>query len=75
MATNMPEGGLPKTGDIRSCFAVAKSSTWRGYQIAPSVDVQWAPSYQSWLTISRLRLGAVVGQSDGVIEINCDETA
>ena len=71
---NMPEGGLPVANEIRSCFAFSKSSTYRGYQISPSVDVQWAPSWQSWLTISRLRAGAVVGQTNGVVEISCDES-
>ena len=72
---NMPEGGLPVAGNIRSCFAWAKSSAATGFQIAPSVDVQWSPGHQSWLTISRLRLGAVVTQNPGVIKIDCDETA
>ena len=70
----MPEGGLPVAAGIRKCFAFSHSSTYRGYQIAPSVDVQWAPSWQSWLTISRLRAGAVVGQTEGVVEISCDES-
>lgn len=69
-----PEGGLPATAGIRECIAMSASSTYRGYQIAPSVDVQWAPAYQSWLTISRLRAGAVVGEDAGVVKIHCDES-
>ena len=71
----MAEGGLPKTGNIRSCFAWAEPAIATGFQIPPNVDVQWSASHQSWLTISRLRLGAVVTQNAGVIKIDCDETA
>jgi len=71
----MPEGGLPLAANIRSCFAWSKGSAATGFQIAPSVDTQWSASHQSWLTISRLRLGAKVTQNPGVIKINCDEAA
>lgn len=71
---NYPEGGLEHVGDTRTCFAWYKSSIYTGFQIPPSVDVQWSAMYQSWLTISRLRLGAKVTQVDGVVEIECDES-
>jgi hypothetical protein len=72
---NYPEGGLPYDAatTTRTCFAWAKPSVYTGFQIPPSVDVQWSAMYQSWLTISRLRLGAKVTQDKGVVAIECDE--
>ena len=69
------EGGVPKTGDIRSCFAWQRNSVGRAYSMTPVTEIEWAPTYQSWLTISRMRLGASALLPKGIIEINCDETA
>ena len=69
-----PEGGLKKDGDNRSVFCYSKEALTRAFQIAPTVTTDFSPQHQSWLTISRLRLGAVVNQPVGCVEILCDET-
>lgn len=78
---NRAEGGLPKTGDDRTCFAWQMRSMgmafagFEGGQANPSVTVDWDPLRQSWLTISKLRAGASALQPDGIVDIVCDETA
>jgi len=69
------EGGVPKEGDIRHCFAWQRNAVGRAYSMTPVTEIEWAPTYQSWLTISRMRLGASALLPKGIIEINCDETA
>lgn len=76
-----PEGGLPKTGNDRTCFAWQIRSMgmafggFEGGQANPSVTVDWDPLRQSWLTISKLRNGASALQAPGIVDIICDETA
>jgi hypothetical protein len=75
------EGGLPKTGDIRTAFAWQQRAMgmafagFEGGQANPSVTVDWDPLRQSWLTISKLRAGASALQPVGIVDIDCDETA
>ena len=67
--------GLDKTDDTRHCLAWSKSAIWTAYSMAPSVDSQWSAAHQSWLQVARVRLGAKVAQTAGVIKIDCLETA
>ena len=69
------EGGIPKAGNIRSCFAWQKSALGRAYSITPTTEIEWSAAHQSWLTISRMRLGASALLPKGIVEIKCDETA
>ena len=72
---NRVEGGLPKAGDDRTCFAWQKDAVGRAYSLNPHTEVDWSPAHQSWLTISRMRAGASALLSDGIVPILCDETA
>lgn len=45
------------------------------YSLNPVTEVEWAPAYQSWLTISRLRMGASALLGKGIVYIDCDNTA
>lgn len=72
--------GLPKTGDIRTCFMWQQSAAGYVYgafsgKSNPSVSVDWNPTLQSWMTISILRAGASLLLEDGLVKIECDETA
>lgn len=75
------EGGLPKVGNIRTCFAWQQRAMgmafagFEGGQANPSVTIDWDPLRQSWLTISKLRAGSSALQPDGIVDIDCDETA
>ena len=68
------EGGLPKNNNTRWCFAWQREAVGRVYQMTPEVTVDWQPATQSWLTISKMRLGASGLLPKGIIQINCDET-
>jgi len=72
---NREEGGLPKSGNIRSCFAWQMESVGRVYSMTPTTEIDWVPVYQSWATISRMRLGATALLEKGIVEIKCDESA
>jgi len=68
------EGGLPKTGNIRTTYAWAMGAVYTGYRIDPQIDVDWSAERQSWLTISDLAMGTKVTQPLGVAKIDCDES-
>jgi hypothetical protein len=67
--------GLPKTGNIRTCFAWHQSAVGVAQFIAPLVTVDWDPTIQSWLSISKMSAGSIALQDAGVVKIDCDETA
>lgn len=70
---NMDEGGIPITGDIRTCFAWHEDAVGMAYSIEPSVSVDWVPTMQSYIVIPRIRAGAVALQDEGIVKVNCDE--
>lgn len=72
---NRDEGGLPKTGDVRTCFAWHWNSMGLAFSLEPNTDVEWSAERQSWLSISRLKAGASALLNEGIVKIDCDETA
>jgi len=70
----MPEGGLPKSGNIRTCFAWHREST--GFALGQDlrVEINYLPREVSWLVNGIFFAGAVVIDNIGVIEIDCDES-
>jgi hypothetical protein len=69
----MDEGGIPKTGDIRTAFAWHEDAVGMAYGINPTVTVDWEPHFQSYIVVPKVRAGAVALQNDGIVKINCDE--
>lgn len=69
------EGGLPKTGNIRTCFVYHKRSMGMAWSINPMINVTFENLLQSWVSISRLRAGASALLTEGIVKIACDETA
>jgi len=67
--------GNPLTGVNSTAIAWHKASLGAVYSLNPVTEVEWAPAYQSWLTISRLRMGASTLLGKGVVYIDCDNTA
>lgn len=67
--------GLPKTGNIRTCYAWHESAMGAAYFVNPVVTVDWDPRAQSWLSISKMSAGTTALQDAGIVKINCDETA
>ncbi len=67
------EGGLPKTGDVRTCIAFAKEAVTLGYRMDPKVTMTPVPQNARVETLSLLSAGAVVGDARGTVKILCDE--
>ena len=68
------EGGVPKTGNIRTCFAWQRQAMGRVYSMNPVTEIDWSAQHQSWLTISRMRLGSSALLPKGIVKIDCDES-
>lgn len=71
----MVEGGLPKTGDIRTNLAWHFQSTGMGIGHNFRTEINYLPLQTSWLINGIFSAGAVVIDNRGVLAIECDETA
>ena len=71
----MTEGGLPKTGNIRTALAWHKMSTGMGIGMNFRTEVNYIPQNTSYLVNGVFSAGAVVIDNRGVLAIECDETA
>jgi len=63
------------SGVNATAIAWHKSALGSVYSLNPVTEVEWAPAYQSWLTISRLRMGASALLGKGVVYIDCNQDA
>lgn len=71
----MTEGGLPKTGNIRTALAWHKMSTGMGIGMNFRTEVNYIPQNTSYLVNGVFSAGSVVIDNRGVLAIECDETA
>jgi len=71
---NMTEGGLPKTGDIRTCFMYDRQAIGMGIGIDFRTEINYVPEKLSWLVSSVFKAGAAVIDERGVVEIQIDES-
>jgi hypothetical protein len=71
----MTEGGLPKTGNIRTALAWHKMSTGAGIGKNFRTEINYIPQNTSFLINGVFSMGAVVIDNRGVLAIDCDETA
>jgi len=69
------EGGLPKTGNVRTCFAWHKAAIGTAVGMDMRTDVNWIAERTSWLCNGMMKAGSVVRDTDGFVKINVDETA
>lgn len=65
----------PQSGSTATAIAWHKASLGSAYALNPVTEVEWSPTHQSWLTISRLRMGASNLLGHGVVYIDCDDGA
>lgn len=72
---NMTEGGLPKTGNIRTAYAWHKQSSGAGIGHNFRTEINYLPRETTWLINGIFSMGAVVIDDTGLIGIDCDETA
>lgn len=70
----MTEGGLPKTGNIRTALAWHKMSTGMAIGHDFRTEINYLPDRTSWLVNGIFSAGAVVIDNRGVIAIECDES-
>ena len=70
----MTEGGLPKTGNIRTALAWHRQSTGMGVGHDFRTEINYLPRETSWLINGIFSAGAVVIDNRGTLAINCDES-
>lgn len=71
----MLEGGLSKTGNLRTVLAWHKNSAGMGVGHNFRTEINYIPEKTSWLVNGIFSAGAVVVDDKGVLPVICDETA
>ncbi len=70
----MTEGGLPKTGNIRTCFAWHKMSMGMGIGRNFSTQIERVPHLDSWQVLGKIFANAVAVDNVGIVSIDIDES-
>lgn len=70
----MSEGGLPKAGNIRSCFAWHKLAMGMGTGRDFSTIIERVPHLDSWQVLGKMFAGSVAVDAVGIISCDIDET-
>jgi len=75
MIETRTEGGLAIASNIRDCFAYHKSAVGLAIGIDVSTEVNYVPEKVSWLSLGKVKAGAVTIDDTGVVKVQIDETA
>ena len=75
MIETRSEGGLVIASNIRSCWAYHKSAVGLAVGIDVSTEVNYVPEKVSWLSLGKVKAGAVVVDKTGTVQVDIDETA
>ena len=67
------EGGLPLATADRSCFAFHRSALGCAVGIAPKTEINYIPEKTSFLITAMLSMGAVAIDTDGIVDVICEE--
>ena len=67
------EGGLPKTGNVRTNFAYHKPAIGLAVGINMRTEVNYIPQKTSWLANGIFSAGAVAIDAEGIVEIESTE--
>lgn len=70
----MAEGGLPLSGNIRTCFAWHKMSMGMGIGQDLRTEINYLPRETTWLVNGIFFAGAVAVDPIGIVTIACDES-
>lgn len=70
----MQEGGLPKVGNIRHCFAWHYDALGMGIGQDMRTEINYVPQNTSWLVNGMFFAGATPIDNRGILQINCDES-
>lgn len=68
-----PEGGLPKTGTTRQCFAWDRMAVGLALGAEEPTQIDWIPHLVSWQVRQGFTAGGVVIDPEGVIRVDCEE--
>lgn len=71
---DMPEGGLPLSGNIRTCFAWHRDALGFGLGQDMRVEINYLPREVSWFVNGLFFAGAVAIDTKGIITIENDES-
>lgn len=71
---DMVEGGLPLTGNIRSCFAWHKLAMGMGTGKDFSTIIERVPHLDSWQVLAKMFANCVAVDNVGVVQIDIDES-
>lgn len=71
---SMTEGGLPISGNIRTCFAWHKMSTGMAVGQDMRVEINYLPRETSWFVNGLFFAGATAIDTRGIVAISCDES-
>jgi hypothetical protein len=71
---DMEEGGLSKTGDIRTCLAWDSSAVGLAVGMDFSTEINYIPEKTSHLVTGKYKAGAVAIDTKGIIKIDIDES-
>ncbi len=71
---NMVEGGLPKTGNVRDCFAWHKMAMGMGIGKNFTTQIERVPQYDSWQVLGKIFANAVAVDAVGIVKIGVDES-
>jgi len=72
---NMTEGGLPKAGNIRNAFAYHRDALGIAFNADMRTEINYLPKETTWLVNGIFSAGASTIDSEGLLQINCDESA
>ena len=70
----MAEGGLPKTGNIRTCFAFHKLAMGMGVGRDFSTIIERVPQLDSWQILGKIFVGCGTVDNVGVVNVAIDES-
>lgn len=70
----MTEGGLPITGNIRSCFAFHKLALGMGVGRDFSTIIERVPHLDSWQILGKIFLGCTAVDAVGIVKCDIDES-
>jgi len=68
------EDGLPLSTNDRTTFAFHRSALGVGVGIAPKTEINYIPEKTSFLVTAMLSMGAGAIDTDGIVDVICDES-
>ncbi len=68
------ENGLPLSSNDRTCFAFHKKAIGCAVGIPATTEINYIPTRTSFLILAKLSMGAGVIDTDGIVDVVCDES-